>query len=254
MTSFARYPSLKDRVVVVTGGATGIGASIVRHFAENDARVAFLDVLAGPAENLVRSIAAGGRPAPLFIECDLRDVAAIAGAFDRIRKTLGPVHGLVNNAANDQRQDFETVRPEEFDWSISINLRPVYFTIQAVLPDMRAAGGGAIVNLSSLAWLRGTPDLQSYSAAKAGIIGLSSSLAHKLGPDKIRVNVITPGAVMTERQRRLWYGDGAEQAMIDRQCIREAVEPDDIARMALFLVADDSRHITKQCFSVDGGR
>jgi NAD(P)-dependent dehydrogenase (short-subunit alcohol dehydrogenase family) len=253
--SFANYPSVEGRVVAITGGATGIGASIVRRFSENRAQVAFLDIQAEPAKELARSIAAAGLPEPLFVACDLLDVRAIGRAFDLIRGSLGPVYGLVNNAANDQRQRFEDVGPEEFDWAIGVNIRHVYFAIQTVIPHMREVGAGSIVNMSSLAWLKGTADLQAYSVAKSGIIGLTSSLAHKLGGLNIRVNAITPGAVLTERQLRLWYGkDGDDRAILQNQCIPERVEPDDVARMALFLVADDSRHITKQCIAVDCGR
>ena len=251
---FAKYPSLEGRVVVVTGGATGIGASIVRRFSENLAHVAFLDVHGGPANELVQSIAASNVPAPLFVECDLLDVKAIVGALEQIQKSLGPIYGLINNAANDQRQDFEVVSEADFDWAIGVNIRHVYFAIQNVIPQMREIGGGSIVNMSSLAWVKGTSDLQAYSAAKAGIIGLTSSLAHKLGPFNIRVNAITPGAVLPERQLRLWYARDQGEGVLRNQCIPEQVEADDIARTALFLVADDSRHITKQCIAVDCGR
>lgn len=176
--------------------------------------------------------------------------AAVARAIDRI----GPLKGLVNNAANDTRQLMEDVAEADFDWSINVNLRHAYFVIQAAMDSMKASGGGSIINMSSLAWVKGARDLQAYSAAKAGMIGLTSSLAHKLGKHLIRVNAITPGAVMTERQMRLWFDEAARDALLKSQCIGELLEPSDIASMAMFLLADDSSRITKQNFVVDGGR
>ena len=250
----ARYPSLSDKVVIVTGGASGIGASFVRHFAANNARVGFLDLAHAEGEALVREIAAAGRPEPLFRPCDLRDIEAVNRALAEIRGGLGRASVLINNAANDQRQRFETVSVEEFDDTIAVNLRHVYFTTQTVVPQMRELGGGSVINLSSIAWMGGGPDLVAYAAAKAGIVGITNSLARALGAANIRVNAIAPGAVLTERQLRLWYADEDQvNAIVSRQCIaRRLLEPD-IARMALFLGADDSRMVTKQCFVVDAG-
>ena len=251
---FAVYPSLAGRTVLVTGGASGIGASIVENLAHSQARVAFIDVAVAEAEALVESIRARGHVAPVFIACDLLDLDATKAAIDRVEKEVGPIKGLVNNAANDLRRPMEETGPEEFEWAINVNLRHVYFCTKAVLPYLKSNGGGSVVNMSSLAWVKGTTDLQAYSAAKAGIIGLTSSLAHKVGPHNIRVNVVTPGAVMTEKQKRLWFDPSAQQAVLNAQCIKETIVPDDVARMVLFLLADDSHHITKQNFAVDGGR
>ncbi|KRA99825.1 3-oxoacyl-ACP reductase [Devosia sp. Root685] len=252
--AFAVYPSLAGRTVIVTGGASGIGAAIVENLARSGSTVAFIDVAVSEGQTLVESVVGKGYPRPVFINCDLLDLDATKAAIERVAVELGPIKGLVNNAANDLRRPMEETGPAEFEWAINVNLRHVYFCTKAVLPYLEASGGGSVVNMSSLAWVKGTLDLQAYSAAKAGIIGLTSSLAHKVGQHNIRVNVITPGAVMTEKQKRLWFDRRSQETVLNAQCIRETVVPDDIARMVLFLLADDSQHITKQNFAVDGGR
>lgn len=251
---FAVYPSLAGRTVLVTGGATGIGASIVANLARSGARVAFIDIAVDEGQGLAEVIAGQGHVRPLFVPCDLLDVPATEAAIDRIAAEIGPLAGLVNNAANDLRHAMEDTELSDFEWAINVNLRHVFFCTKAVLPHLRANGGGSIVNMSSLTWVKGTPDVQVYAASKAAIIGLTNSLAHKLGRDRIRVNAITPGAVMTEKQKRMWFDPARQQAVLDMQCIPETIVPDDVARMVLFLLADDSHHITKQNFAVDGGR
>ena len=249
-----RYAGLAGRVVLITGGASGIGAAFVRAFAAQQARVAFLDIDQAAGEALVREVTAASGAAPLFAPCDLLDIEALQQAMAQVRASLGDAAVLVNNAANDQRQVLADVTPAEFDWMIGVNLRHVFFAAQAVVPQMRARGGGSIINMSSIAWMRGGPALPVYAAAKAAIVGFTNSLARLVGPDRIRVNAIAPGMVITERQRRLWYPD--EQQIAEartRQAIPDAVTPDDIARMALFLASDDSRRITRQCFLVDAG-
>ena len=242
------------RVVLITGGASGIGAAFVRAFAAQNARVAFLDIDAGAGEALVREVAGAGDTAPLFVPCDLLDIDALRAAMAKVHAALGDAAVLVNNAANDQRQVLSEVTPEEFDWSIGVNLKHVFFAAQAVVPQMQARGGGSIINMSSVAWMRGAPALPVYAAAKAAIVGFTNSLAKLVGPDRIRVNAIAPGMVITERQRRLWYPDEQKIAELrTRQAIPDAVTPDDIARVALFLASDDSQRITRQCFQVDGG-
>jgi len=251
--AFTRYDSLRGRTVVVTGGASGIGEAIVRAFATNDARVAFLDIQADVGATLAADLARSG-PAPLFVPCDLTDIAALRAALEQVRAALGPAAVLVNNAANDQRFDFDTITPEDFDRTIAVNLRHVVFAAQAILPQMRALGGGSIINLSSVAWMRGVPQLEAYAAAKAAIVGFTNTLARTVGPERIRVNAIAPGAVLTERQRRLWFQDAEQiEAARVRQCLPDLLAPEDIANLALFLAADDSRAITKQCFSVNAG-
>jgi D-xylose 1-dehydrogenase len=248
------YPGLAGKVVVITGGASGIGSAFVRAFAAQQARVAFLDIDTDAGEALVRDAAGASGPAPLFVPCDLLDIEALREAIARIRGTLGDAAVLVNNAANDQRQVLSEVTPADFDWMIGVNLKHVFFAAQAVVPQMQARGGGSIINMSSVAWMRGAPALPAYAAAKAAIVGFTNSLAKLVGPDRIRVNAIAPGMVITERQRRLWYPDEQRIAEIrTRQAIPDAVTPDDIARMALFLASDDSQRVTRQCFQVDGG-
>jgi D-xylose 1-dehydrogenase len=252
--SFTQYQSLADRVVVITGGASGIGETFVRAFAENSARVAFLDLQEAAGAALAASLRDSARHAPLFVACDLTDVAALRAALERIRGELGPAAVLVNNAANDLRQTLAEVTPDQFDWMMAVNLRHVYFACQAVVPQMIERGQGSIINMSSLAWMFGTPDLQAYSAAKAAIVGLTNSLARQMGKHHIRVNAIAPGLVLTEKQRRLWFSDEAKlAAVVSRQSLPDVIQPEDIARVALFLAADDSRMITKQTLSVNGG-
>ena len=248
------YAGLADRVVLITGGASGIGAAFVRAFASQQARVAFLDIDAAAGEALVREVAAASGSAPLFVACDLLDIDALRDAMAQVRITLGDAAVLVNNAANDQRQVLSEVTPEQFDWMIGVNLKHVFFAAQAVVPQMQARGGGSIINMSSVAWMRGAPALPAYAAAKAAIVGFTNSLARLVGPDRIRVNAIAPGMVITERQRRLWYPDEQKiDELRSRQAIPDAVTPDDIASLALFLASDESQRITRQCFQVDGG-
>jgi len=254
MTDTNTYAGLKDRVVLITGGASGIGAAFVRAFAGQQARVAFLDVDAAAGEALVREVSGQGSPAPLFLPCDLLDIDALRAVMDKIRTAIGDAAVLVNNAANDQRQVLAEVTPDQFDWMIGVNLKHVFFAAQAVVPQMQARGGGSIINMSSIAWMRGAPQLPAYAAAKAAIVGFTNSLARLVGPDRIRVNAIAPGMVITERQLRLWFQDESRIAeMRARQAIPDAVTPEDIARMALFLASDDSQRITRQCFQVDAG-
>jgi len=247
------YSGLTGRVVLITGGASGIGATFVRAFAAQKARVAFVDIDAEAGAALVRDVARD-HAAPLFVACDLLDIDALRRAIAEIHGTLGNTAVLVNNAANDQRQVFSEVTPAEFDWTMAVNLKHVFFAAQAVVPQMQAGGGGSIINMSSIAWMRGAPGLPAYATAKAAIIGFTNSLARQLGPDRIRVNAIAPGMVITERQRRLWYKDETQiTEMRARQIIPDAVTPEDIASMALFLASDDSLRITRQCFVVDAG-
>ena len=248
------YAGLAGRVVLITGGASGIGAAFVRAFASQQARVAFLDIDAAAGEALLREVADAPGAAPLFVPCDLLDIDALRAAMVKVHGVLGDAAVLVNNAANDQRQVLSEVTPEQFDWTIGVNLKHVFFAAQAVVPQMQARGGGSIINMSSIAWMRGAPALPVYATAKAAIVGFTNSLARLVGPDRIRVNAIAPGMVITERQRRLWYPDEKQIAELrTRQAIPDAVTPDDIARVALFLASDESQRITRQCFTVDGG-
>lgn len=251
--SFTRYDSLKGRTVIITGGASGIGAAFVRAFAENGARVAFLDVQIEAGAALAAALGTGGEE-PMFLPCDLTDIAALREALDKVRAALGPAAVLVNNAANDQRYDFATITPEAFDRTIAVNFRHVFFASQAIVPQMRELGYGSIVNMSSVSWMRGIPLLEAYASAKAAIVGFTNTLARSAGPHRIRVNAIAPGAVLTERQRRLWFKDEAaiEEARA-QQMLPDMIAPEDIANLALFLASDDSRMITRQCVSINAG-
>src|SRR5665213_1757281 len=255
--TFTRYASLQGRTVVITGGASGIGAAFVRAFAENGARIAFLDLQEEAGAALAASLTAsgvGGGDGPLFVRCDLTDIAALRAALDTIRAALGPAAVLVNNAANDQRYDFASITPEEFDRAVAVNFRHVFFASQAIVPQMRELGHGSIVNMSSVSWMRGIPLLEAYASAKAAIVGFTNTLARAVGPHRIRANAIAPGMVLTDRQRRLWFED-ASLIEVGRaqQCLPDLIAPEDIANLALFLAADDSRLITRQCISVNGG-
>ena len=247
--SGARYPSLQDRVVLVTGGASGIGADMVRAFHGQGARVGFIDI-----QNDAGTALAEELPGSVFAACDVTDVAALQTTLDDMGKRLGPITVLVNNAANDKREAISDVSPADWDLSQAINLRPHFFAAQALRDGMAAAGGGSIINLSSIAWRLGHGEMTPYVSAKAEIIGLTRALAQALGDDNIRVNSIEPGAVMTERQRALWYPSEAEvDRMVQRQTLKSPLSGRDIAAMALFLASDESRMITAQSFIVDAG-
>ena len=246
--TFTRYESLRSRTVIVTGGASGIGEAFVRAFAENEARVAFLDVQAEAGAALA------GELRQMFVPCDLTDINALRVALAEIRDAFGPAAVLVNNAANDQRYEFAAQTLDEFDRTIAVNLRHVFFAAQAVVPQMQELGYGSIINMSSVAWMRGIPGLEAYAAAKAAIVGFTNSLARRVGSSRIRVNAIAPGMVLTERQRRLWFQDERQiEANRANQCLPDLIAAEDIANLALFLAADDSRLITKQCISVNAG-
>jgi NAD(P)-dependent dehydrogenase (short-subunit alcohol dehydrogenase family) len=250
---FASYPSLEGRVVVITGGATGIGESIVTHFARQGSRVAFLDIQDEPARRLVEELTAEGCPAPHYLHCDLTDVAALKSAVEQILSAYGTVDVLVNNAGNDQRHNLAEVTPEYWDQSISTNLRPQFFMVQAVVPAMRKARRGSIINLSSISWMIPSTGAAVYVTAKAAIVGLTRTLAHELGPENIRVNAVLPGAIVTERQKRLWYTPEYKAEIMASQALKRDILPEDVARLVLFLAADDSSAITNQSYIVDGG-
>lgn len=249
---YARYPSLVGRAVLITGGATGIGASFVEHFARQGARVAFVDLDEKAGRALVARLADAAHE-PVFVVCDLTDIGALRGAIDAIRVRIGPIAVLVNNAANDVRHAVADVTHESFDASIAVNLRHQFFAAQAVIDDMKRLGGGAIVNLGSIGWMLKNAGYPVYATAKAAVQGLTRALARELGPFGIRVNTLVPGWVMTDKQRRLWLDDAGRAAIKAGQCIDAELLPGDLARMALFLAADDSRLITAQDVVVDGG-
>jgi D-xylose 1-dehydrogenase len=247
MSDFATYPSLRGKVVLVTGGASGIGAEIVAQFAAQGSRVAFLDF---DAAGGARVAAATGA---LFLPCDLRDVAGLREAIAAAVTRLGAVQVLVNNAARDDRHAIDAVEPDYWDERMATNLRHMFFCAQAVAPAMRAAGTGAIINMGSVSWMKGQGGMPAYTAAKSAVRGLTRGLARDLGPHGIRVNEVVPGWVFTDRQEALWATPEATARHLESQCIRRKVMPPDLARMVLWLAADDSAMVTAQFFVVDGG-
>jgi NAD(P)-dependent dehydrogenase (short-subunit alcohol dehydrogenase family) len=249
----AIYPSLRDRAVLVTGGAAGIGASIVEHFCRQGARVAFLDIADGAAATLAERLAADGHPRPVFVRADVTDIADLRAGIAACAAAIGPPTILVNNAAHDERHDWRDVTPEYWDGRLAVNLRHQFFTTQAVAPGMIAAGGGAIVNLGSTSWRIGLGGMPAYVASKAGIEALTRSFARDLGKQRIRVNCVLPGWIMTERQLALWVTDETDALLARVQCLPDRLYPPDVARLVLFLTADDSRMCTNQTFTVDGG-
>ena len=250
---YASYPSLAGRSVFITGGGSGIGESLVRHFAAQGSRVAFVDIAEAPSRRLVGEIAASGGPAPLFVPVDLRDIDALKGAVAKASEANGPIAVLVNNAGNDDRHQTEDVTTAYWDDRMQVNLRHQFFAAQSVRPFMKALGGGSIINFGSITWMVGDPDCPAYVTAKAAVWGMTRALAREFGPERIRVNCMVPGWVMTERQVRLWLTPAGEKQLQERQCLPDRVQPSDIARMALFLAADDSAMCSSQQFIVDAG-
>jgi NAD(P)-dependent dehydrogenase (short-subunit alcohol dehydrogenase family) len=251
---FATYPGLRGRVVLVTGGASGIGAEEVTQFARQGAKVAFLDVDDAAAAQVIETLRLQGLPPPLFLACDLKDIPALQAAIAEVSRRLGAITVLVNNAANDQRHTFEDVTVAFWDERMATNLRHQFFAIQAVAPLMRAAGGGSIINLGSISWHASQGGMPAYTTAKAGVEGLTKGMARDLGPHGIRVNCVIPGWIMTQRQIDLWLTPEAEEALLQAQCLKTKLVPADVARLVLWLASDDSRMCTSQLWVVDGGR
>jgi D-xylose 1-dehydrogenase len=249
----ATFPSLRGRRVFITGGATGIGAAIVTAFAQQGAQVAFIDIATDQAQALADNLAAQGYALPWWRTCDVRDVAALKTAVHAASEALGDFAVLVNNVARDDRHTIESVTPEYWDERMAVNQRPAFFAIQSVLPGMRRLGGGSIVNLGSIAWqIKGSAYI-CYSVAKSSVNGLTRSMAANLGPHRIRINTVSPGWVMTERQIKLWLNPESEAELMRNQCLPDKMCPQDIASMVLFLAADDGAMCTAQEFKVDGG-
>ena len=249
----AIYPSLRGRSVFITGGGSGIGESLVEHFCAQGSRVAFIDLADEPSRQLVARIEARGHPAPLFIPGDLRDIERLRASIKEAAARNGPIRALCNNAGNDDRHRSEDVTVDYWDDRMAVNVRHQFFAAQAVRPQMKEAGGGSIINFGSITWLVGDGDCPGYVTSKAAITGMTRALAREFGPERIRVNCMLPGWVMTERQMRLWLTPEGERQIADRQCLPDRLYPPDIARMALFLAADDSRMCSSQNFIVDGG-
>ena len=253
MSKFATYPSLVGKLVLITGGAQGIGAAAVEQFAQQGARVVFLDIADEPAAALIALISPLVPHPPVYYSCDLADIPALQSTIAEIASTYGAPDVLVNNAASDDRHRFEDVTPAYWDERIAINLRHQYFAAQAVVPFMKAGRGGSIINMSSIAPLIPTPDLSIYNMAKSAVAAMTRSLGHELGPFNIRVNSVLPGAILTERQRRLYMSPEYEQYVSSVQHIKRHILPEEVARLILFLAADDSAAITSQSHIIDAG-
>ena len=251
----ARYPDLVGQGVFVSGGASGIGAAFVRHFAQQGCGVTFVDIDDAGAHALLAQLATEQeeKPAVRYLHCDVRDVRALAGAIGDAADAQPPLRVLVNNAARDDRHAFDDVTPEFWDDNLALNLRHHFFAAQAAAPLIERAGGGSIINLGSVSWMRGRAGMAAYATAKAGIHGLTRTLARELGSRGIRVNSIVPGAIATPRQQALWASAQDEAAFVEAQCLKFRLSPDDVARTALFLASNESRGITGQSIVVDAG-
>ncbi len=248
----AIYPDLKDKTVLVTGGASGIGEAIVRRFAAQGSKTAFIDIQADAARALAAELAKGGQRIH-FEHADLTDTAALQNAIAATRAAFGPIHILVNNAAHDERHPTLEVTPAYWDDRIAVNLKHQFFAAQAVLPDMIAAKAGAIINFGSTSWMAGQGGMAAYTAAKSAVLGLTRSLARDFGPHNIRVNAIAPGWIMTPRQIEKWLTPEGEQELMRRQCLKRRLVPDDVARTVLFFASDEAGACTNQHYVVDGG-
>jgi NAD(P)-dependent dehydrogenase (short-subunit alcohol dehydrogenase family) len=245
----AVYPSLAGKTVVVTGGGSGIGEGIVEGFVRQKSRIFFLDIADDESKALVARLGGGAQ----YINCDLTDTTALKAAFAQIEAKAGPISVLVNNAANDDRHRFEDVTPEYWDQRIAVNLKHLFFAAQAAAAGMKRAGGGSIINLGSVSWHLALPSLPLYETAKAGIEGLSRSLARDLGEARIRVNTVVPGAIRTPRQMKLWHTPEEEAKILAQQCIKARVDPVHVTAMVLFLASDDASMCTSHSYWVDAG-
>jgi D-xylose 1-dehydrogenase len=250
---YAVYPSLRDRVAFVSGGATGLGSEFVSALAAQGVRVGFADIDVAGAERLLDRLSRTDCPKPLFVEADVRDIARLRAAIAEVADGFGPVSILVNNAANDERHDSQAVDEAYWDNAIAVNLKHHFFATQAVVPGMRALGGGSIINLGSVSAHTDFVGLPAYVTAKAGIEGLTRTLARELGLDRIRVNCLIPGWIFTERQLEQFVTPETLAKLDQVQSLKDNITPADVARMVLWLAADDSAMCTGQKWIVDGG-
>ncbi len=253
LSNFGKFPSLRGKCVLVTGGGSGIGAAIVESFVDQGARVAFVDIDRAASRALCDTLRAQYRAAPHFKHCDITDIAAMQAAIDQVGRDLGDIAVLVNNAADDMRHAWQDVTPNYWDGRMAINLRPMFFAIQSVAPQMKRLGGGSIVNFGSISWKVRMGGAAAYTTAKAAVHGLTRGMARELGQDGIRVNTVLPGWVMTERQKKLWLDEAGEKLLDQEQCLKGRIAPIDVARLVMFLASDDARMCSAQEFTVDGG-
>lgn len=252
-SSLAVYPSLQGQRVFVTGGATSVGAAIVSAFAAQGAQVAFVDIADAQSAELAASIQAQGFGPVWWRRCDVCDVAALQAALAQAQQELGDFSTLVNNVASDDRHTLESVTPDYWDERMAVNQRPAFFAIQALVPGMRRLGGGSVINLGSTGWQQKSGAYPCYAVAKSSMNGLTRGLADTLGADRIRINTLSPGWVMTQRQLSKWLDDEAINSIRKSQCLPDMIQASDVARMALFLASDDSAMCTAQEFKVDAG-
>ena len=255
MPRYATYPSLEDRAIFITGGASGIGENMVRQFSGQGAKVAFVDINDEAADAVVKSCEEkGGKHVPLFHKCDIKDIPALQAAIDKAADAFGSLHVLVNNAANDDRHRWDEVTPDYWDERFATNLRHHFFAIQAAVPHMREAGGGSIINIGSASWMMKEDFFPAYATAKSAVQGLTHTMARTFGPDNIRVNTVLPGWIFTERQLEKWWTPEGEAAAMDAQCLKKRIYPEEFNQIVLFLAADDGGACTAQSYIVDAGR
>ena len=252
MNEIASYPSLKDKTVLITGGASGIGASIVENFLQQGSKVAFLDKDKDLGNNLIDQLKQNNFK-PVFKECDLVDIEEMKNKINEIREELGLISILVNNAANDQRHNIDDVTPEFWDDRMNNNLRHYFFTTQSIYRDMKKIGNGSIINIGSYSWMLAQGGMPGYTTAKSAVMGLTRTLARDLGIYNIRVNSVVPGWIITERQKKLWLTPEIEKETLNRQCIKRLLNPNDISKTVLFFASDQSSGISAQNYVVDGG-
>lgn len=259
MSGIAIYPSLANKVVLITGGGSGIGEAFTGHFWRQGCKVAFFDIDDAASQGLVERLTrsggtdASGSARLRYLHCDITDIARVRDCVAEVEAALGPVQVLINNAARDDRKDVFDVTPEFWDHALAVNLRHQFFVTQAVGRGMIAAGGGSVIMMGSISWMRGRPGMAGYTTSKAGINGLTRTLARELGDRNIRVNCIVPGAIVTERQKQLWLKADDDQRFLDLQCLKIRLQPEEVARAALFLASDEARGITGQNLVVDAG-
>ncbi len=259
MSGTATYPSLARKVVLITGGGSGIGAAFTEQFWRQGCTVAFFDIDDSASNALVERLTAGGAAdalgaaPPRYSHCDVTDITQIRERVAQVEAALGPVQVLVNNAARDERKDVFDITPEFWDRAMAVNLRHQFFVTQAVARGMIAAGGGSVIMMGSISWMRGRPGMAGYTTSKAGINGMTRTLARELGDRNVRVNCIVPGAIVTARQKQLWLKPDDDQRFLDLQCLKIRLQPEEVARAALFLASDEARGITGQNLVVDAG-
>ena len=252
--TLALYPSLKNKLVFVSGGSSGIGSEIVKAFAAQGSQVAFCGTRPEGGDALIDEISAAGLKAPYYEACDVRDIPALQAMLERVHKQFGAIQVLINNAGRDDRHSLDELTPEYWDNCLNLNLRHQVFATQAVARQLRNAGAsGSIINMGSISWMRGRPNLIGYTTSKAAISGMTRSLARELGEFGIRVNALVPGAIVTERQTALWRNPEEDQKFIELQCLKFRLDSTHVARPTLFLASDDSDGITGHNLIVDAG-